>query len=81
MLQSVSESFLEQTETELEVPVLEHNYLLSPPPSPPPEWHQSPEEIGKIPFLDLDADVFEGKTQVLLSQEGLPRITVDYEET
>jgi hypothetical protein len=61
----------------LEVPPFPRNMLLSPPPSPPENWRQPPEDINKIPFLDLDADVFDGPTQVLLQAVSFPKITVD----
>ncbi len=62
---------------QLEVPPFPRNMLVSPPCSPPEDWRQPPEEINRVPFLDLDADVFDGPTQVLLSTSSFPKITVD----
>ena len=59
------------------VPEPTHNFLLSPPPSPPPSW-QHPEEhdISRIPYFDLEPETEMGKTVLLKPSNGLPKITI-----
>jgi len=50
----------------LQIPKLKHHFLMSPPPSPPENWHQNQEDINRIPFFDLEPIFVPEKNQTIL---------------
>lgn len=66
-LNSMEYSQNETTSTHfLCVPQITHNYLMSPPPSPPENWHQGSEDINRIPFIDLNPIYVSETNQTIL---------------
>lgn len=67
---------------QLEVPVLEHNYLISPPPSPPEDWVPTHEELSHITTVDLDPHLDSQQQNTVLLDPTLvtPQIVVEGKE-
>lgn len=61
----------------LAIPEPTHNFLLSPPPSPPPTWrHPEEHDISRVAFFDLEPEKELDHTVLLKPANGLPKITV-----
>lgn len=64
------------------MPFLEHNYLLSPPPSPPQDWVPIHEEISRTTIVDLEPHLDSDKKNVVLvdATPFTPQILVEGKE-